>query len=162
MPGSGRLGKTEPRSRFYSTAELAAAAGVTPRTVRFYETRGLLKPDRAGSVRVFTYTDRARLLLILRGKRLGFSLDEIGDYLDLYGADPNHQEQLSHVVDKSRERITVLEGKLKDLQATIKELRHIEHEALTRLRAKQGRRNLTIQPFPKTIGTHAKGDRRHE
>jgi DNA-binding transcriptional MerR regulator len=153
MPGTSRLGSVEPRNRFYSTAELAAAAGVTPRTVRFYETRGLLKPDRAGSVRVFTYSDRARLQLILRGKRLGFSLDEIGDYLDLYGADADHQEQLSLVIDKSRERIAVLEGKLKDLQATIKELRHIEHEAVARLRAKQGHRAAAIQPFPKTRNT---------
>ncbi len=126
-------------SRFYSTAELAASAGVTPRTVRFYETRGLLKPERAGTVRVFTYADRARMLLILRGKRLGFRLKEIGDYLALYGADSEHIEQLNHVVDKSRERIAELEDKLQDLQATLKELRQIEHEAVTRLKTKRGR-----------------------
>lgn len=127
-----------PRSRFYSTAELAAAVGVTPRTVRFYESRGLLNPERAGSMRVFTYADRARLLLILRGKRLGFSLREIGDYLDLYGADPEHIEQLDHIVDKSRERIAALEDKLNDLQITIKELRQIQHDALARLKTKRG------------------------
>ena len=60
------------RRRLYSTAELAADAGVTPRTVRFYETQGLLKPQRAGVMRVYTYRDRAKLALIRRGKRLGF------------------------------------------------------------------------------------------
>jgi DNA-binding transcriptional MerR regulator len=162
MTGADRLGRDDTRGRFYSTAELASTSGVTPRTVRFYETRGLLKPSRAGAVRVFTHSDRARLQLILRGKRLGFSLDEIGEYLDLYGVDPDHLEQLNHVVDKSRERIAELEGKLQDLQATIKELRQIEHEALTRLRTQRSRRTANIQPFPKSTGTHAKGDRRHE
>lgn len=146
---------TPTRSRFYSTAELAGAAGVTPRTVRFYETRGLLKPERAGTVRVFTYADRARLLLILRGKRLGFSLNEIGDYLELYGADSEHIEQLSHVVSKSRERIAELQGKLQDLQVTIKELRQIEHEAVTRLKVKRGRSSAPAQKFTAISGeTH--------
>lgn len=148
---------TNQRSQLYSTAKLAAAAGITPRTVRFYESRGLLKPQRAGTMRVFTLADRARLLLILRGKRLGFSLDEINEYLDLYGADPDHNGQLSHVVDKCRERIAVLEGKLQDLQATIKELRHIEHEALSRLKTKKGRRSATIQPFPSVSGEAHEG-----
>jgi DNA-binding transcriptional MerR regulator len=144
-----------PRSRFYSTAELAGTAGVSPRTVRFYETRGLLNPERAGTVRVFTYADRARLLLILRGKRLGFSLSEIGDYLELYGADSEHIEQLNHVVSKSRERIAELEGKLQDLQVTIKELRHIEHEAVTRLKVKRRRNSAPARKFTTVSGeTH--------
>jgi DNA-binding transcriptional MerR regulator len=146
-----------PRSRFYSTAELATAAGVTPRTVRFYETRGLLKPERAGTVRVFTYADRARLLLILRGKRLGFSLNEIGEYLELYGADSEHIEQLHHIVDKSRMRITQLEGKLQDLQATIKELRQIEHEAVTRLKVKRGRTLAPARKFTTVSGETLQG-----
>ena len=146
---------TVQRSRFYSTAELAAAVGVTPRTVRFYESRGLLNPERAGTVRVYTYSDRARLLLILRGKRLGFSLKEIGDYLDLYNADPEHIEQLNHIISKSRERIAELEGKFKDLQVTIKELRQIEHEALTRLKTKRARSSSPTRRFETFTGdTH--------
>jgi len=125
-----------PDAKLYSTAELAGSAGVSPRTVRFYESRGLLKPQRAGAMRVFNGIDRARLTLILRGKRLGFSLKEIGEYLDLYGADPVQAEQANYVVDRSRERIAVLEGKLKDLQATLSELRQIEHEALKHLRTR--------------------------
>lgn len=126
--------------KLYSTAELAGAAGVSARTVRFYESCGLLKPQRAGAMRVFNGIDRARLTLIQRGKRLGFSLKEIGEYLDLYGADPAHAEQANYVVDKSRERIAVLEGKLKDLQATLTELRQIEHDALKHLRTRTGRK----------------------
>lgn len=139
------------RAQLYSTAELADAAGVTPRTVRFYETRGLLKPRRAGAIRVFTYIDRARLSLILRGKRLGFSLREIGDYLDLYGADPGQRSQLSYVVDKSRERIAELEDKLRDLQAAIKDLRKIEHDALKHLRSRRLKtvRKIPSQPTPR-------------
>ncbi len=125
------------RTRLLSTAELADIAGVTPRTVRFYETRGLLKPQRAGTIRVFSYGDRARLSLILRGKRLGFSLREIGEYLNLYGADPGHASQLNYVVDKSRERLAELESKLKDLQAAIQDLRKIEHDALKHLRSRR-------------------------
>ena len=69
-------GGDERRSPFYSTVELAESVGVTPRAVRFYESRGLLKPRRAGAMRIFTQTDRARLSLILRGRRLGFSLSQ--------------------------------------------------------------------------------------
>lgn len=132
---------TDP-DRLYSTAELAAANGITPRAVRFYETRGLLKPQRAGAMRVFTYRDNARLGLILRGKRLGFSLREISDYLDLYAADPDHAEQLRHIAEKSRERIVQLEGQLADLQITLRELREIERDASTRLQARGTRSHL--------------------
>lgn len=139
------------REQLYSTAELANAAGVTPRTVRFYETRGLLTPRRAGAIRVFSYVDRARLSLILRGKRLGFSLKDIGDYLDLYGADPGQSTQLSYVVDKSRERIAELEDKLRDLQAAIKELRKIEHDALKHLQSRRMKtaRKTDSHPTPR-------------
>ncbi len=144
------------RNRFYSTAQLASAAGVTPRTVRFYESRGLLDPQRVGAVRVYTYGDKARLQLILRGKRLGFSLNEIGDYLDLYGADPEHMEQLNHIVKKSRQRIAELEDKLKDLQVTLKELRNIETDALTRLKTKRGRSG-PAQRFASVTGDKHEG-----
>lgn len=141
------------RQKLYSTAELAGSAGVSARTVRFYESRGLLKPQRAGAMRIFNTVDRARLTLILRGKRLGFSLREIGEYLELYGADPAHSEQLSYVVDKSRERIAVLEGKLKDLQATLQELRQIEHAALKHLRTRGGRKlNVRSRLTPSSSG----------
>lgn len=157
MAAPSQLKGDATRSQFYSTAELAAAVGVTARTVRFYETRGLLKPERAGTVRVFTYADRARLQLILRGKRLGFSLNEIGEYLDLYRADADQVEQLTHVVHKSRERIAELEGKLNDLQTTLKELRTLEHEALVRLKTKRGRSVSAARAFATVIGDKHQG-----
>ena len=72
----------------FTVGELAAELEVTPRALRFYEDRGLIQPRRAGQNRIYTRRDRARLILILRGKRLGFSLAEIKEWLDLYDADP--------------------------------------------------------------------------
>jgi DNA-binding transcriptional MerR regulator len=127
--------KDEDRRKLYSTTELAAAVGVTPRTVRFYEAQGLLQPQRAGTMRVYTYRDRARLALIRRGKRLGFTLQDIADVLELYGADPEHAEQTRLMRDKARARIGELQEKLKDLQDTLVELRGIERAATEYLQA---------------------------
>jgi DNA-binding transcriptional MerR regulator len=152
----------ERRSRLYSTAEMAAIAGVTPRTVRFYESRGLLKPQRAGAMRVFNYADCARLALILRGKRLGFSLRDIGEYLDLYGADPGHVEQLKMVLDRTRTRIAELEGKLADLQQSIRELREIEREAVRHLKARAAAPRLANASDTHTQTDPGKGPTRRE
>ena len=77
-----------------TVTELARELGITPRAIRFYETKGLLNPGRAGTTRVYTHRERGRLQLILRGKRLGFSLTDIGEYLDLYDADPTQRDQI--------------------------------------------------------------------
>ena len=79
--------------KLYSVTELAKELGVTPRAIRFYEAKGLITPQRAGGTRVYTHRDRGRLILILRGKKLGFSLREIKDYLDLYVVDTTFVEQ---------------------------------------------------------------------
>lgn len=120
-------------SRLYSTNQLADDAGVTARTVRFYEGKGLLNPQLAGATRVYTHSDRARLQIILRGKRLGFSLEEIKQYLDLYDADPEHVGQVLHIRHKARERADELRGKLKDIEDSLSELEQIEHDAITQL-----------------------------
>lgn len=73
--------------RLYTVTELAAELGMTARAIRFYEDKGLITPQRAGTTRVYSSRDRARMILILRGKRLGFSLGTIREYLDLYDAD---------------------------------------------------------------------------
>ena len=73
-----------PRERLFTVTGLAAELGVTARTLRFYEDRGLISPQRLGPNRVYSPRDRARMILILRGKQLGFSLKEIAEYLDLY------------------------------------------------------------------------------
>ena len=127
------MGKQTEDRKFYSTSELAAAVGVTPRTVRFYEAQGLLKPERAGAVRVYTYRDRARLALIRRGKGLGFSLQDIAEVLELYRAEPGRAEHMRRVRDTARSRIAELESKLDDLQETLRELRQIEQDATAHL-----------------------------
>jgi len=109
--------------------QLAEELGVTPRAIRFYETKGLIAPRRAGTTRVFDRRDRARLMLILRGKRLGFSLAEIREFLDLYDADRSQQSQLGLLLARTRERIGELEQQQRDLEQTLGELRLVEAEA---------------------------------
>ena len=95
-----------------------------------------MNPQRAGTTRVYTRQDRAKLLLILRGKRLGFSLREIADYLDLYGADPTQAEQIKMLLERVRERITDLEEQRQALDVTLDELRDIEQQSVDALKEK--------------------------
>jgi len=115
--------------QLYSVNQLADELGVTPRTIRFYEESGLIAPRRAGANRVFDRRDRARLMLILRGKRLGFSLTEIREYLDLYDGDRGHVVQLRLLLDATRQRIAGLEKQRADLNQTLAELRSIARQA---------------------------------
>lgn len=119
--------------KIFSVTELARDLGVTPRTIRFYEDQGLISPQRAGNTRVYTHRDRARMILILRGKQLGFSLRDIKEYLDLYVVDTTQSEQLQHLVKKARERITQLESQLQAVKTTLTELRDIERVSLDTL-----------------------------
>lgn len=107
----------------FSIADLSREFGISTRAIRFYESKGLISPERLGSTRVFRRRDRARLILILRGKRLGFSLRDISDYLALYDADRGQQVNL--LAGKVDERLKLLEQQLLDLQTTIAELREI-------------------------------------
>jgi DNA-binding transcriptional MerR regulator len=120
----------------YSVTELATELGVTPRALRFYEDKGLIAPQRAGNTRVYTHRDRGRLMLILRGKRLGFSLREVRDWLDLYDLDPNQVAQMTRLRDKVCARIAALEGQRADLKATLAELRGIPQQVDGHLAAK--------------------------
>lgn len=122
--------------KLYSITELAEEFDITPRAIRFYETKNLLAPQRAGATRVYNYRDRARLMLVLRGKRLGFSLEDIKEYIDLYDADRSRTEQLAHLMLVGRRRIEELEQQLEDVQTTLQELRTIENEAIDTLRDK--------------------------
>jgi DNA-binding transcriptional MerR regulator len=122
--------------RFYTVPELARDLGITPRTIRFYEQKGLVSPQRAGSTRIYTRQDRARMLIILRGKRLGFSLNEIADYLDLYGADPSQAEQIRMLLGRVRERIAQLTDQRQALDVTLEELRDIEQQSIDALEQK--------------------------
>jgi len=121
-------------NRLYTITELAEDLAVTPRAIRFYEAKGLLSPQRAGANRVYSHRDRARLLIILRGKRLGFSLALVKKYLDLYDADPTHKTQIQHLLAGARQRIGELEGQRLDLDLTIEELHEIEQLCLDAMR----------------------------
>jgi len=112
-------------SELYSVTDLAENLGITPRTLRFYEDKGLLTPRRAGNTRVYNHRDRGRMILILRGKRLGFSLGEIREWLDLYDTDPGQVEQMRALVGKAAERLAALRQQREDIDATITELEDI-------------------------------------
>jgi DNA-binding transcriptional MerR regulator len=113
----------------FSVSQLARQLGVTARTIRFYEDKGLLAPSRAGTTRVYTVRDRARLVLILRGKRLGFSLREIKEYLDLYDIDPTHLAQVRQLLVAVRKRIAKLHDQRSALEQSLAELADIERQA---------------------------------
>ena len=83
-----RSGKRDALKSLVTVTDLAHELGISARTLRFYEDKGLIAPRRIGAARVYSHRERARMILILRGKELGFSLREIQDYLDLYDADP--------------------------------------------------------------------------
>ncbi len=117
----------------FAIADLAREFGISTRAIRFYEAKGLLNPERVGSTRVFRRRDRARLILILRGKRLGFSLRDISEYLSLYDADRSQHAQVSKLVEMVDKRMKMLEQQLHDLQTTIGELGEIRKLAAERL-----------------------------
>jgi DNA-binding transcriptional MerR regulator len=122
--------------KIYSVTELARDLGVTPRTVRFYEDQGLVSPQRAGNTRVYSYRDRARMILILRGKRLGFTLRDIKEFLDLYVVDTTQIEQLQLLSTKVRSRIALLEEQRAAVEQTLVELKDVERMTLEALAAK--------------------------
>ncbi|SCA54759.1 conserved hypothetical protein [Candidatus Terasakiella magnetica] len=113
---------------FYTVPELAKELGVTPRAIRFYETKELLAPQRAGNTRVYTKKDRARLILILRGKKLGFSLAEIREFLDLYETKVDQVDQIQMLSGKVRHRINDLEEQKVELESVLVELKEIEKQ----------------------------------
>lgn len=104
-------------------ATMCRAFAVTPRTLRFYEAKGLLRPIRSGQKRLFTRSCRARLTLILQGKRFGFSLEEIRELLELYDLGDQQVTQVARARDLGRQRLAVMEAQRADLDAAIADLR---------------------------------------
>lgn len=102
--------------------EMCDAFDVTPRTLRFYESKELLFPHREGQKRLFSKRDRARLKLILRGKRFGFSLEEIRQLLDLYGRGREQETQLARSYEVAQARLADLKTRRAELDAAIAEL----------------------------------------
>lgn len=123
--------------RVYTIRQLCLEFKVTARALRFYEDKGLLSPEREGLNRVYSYRDRARLILILRGKRVGLSLSEIREILELYSADDGGAAQKARSLKTFRERIVSLEARRDDIDAAIAELGQAcarLEEALTKTR----------------------------
>jgi DNA-binding transcriptional MerR regulator len=122
--------------RLYTIGELADEFAVTTRAIRFYEAKGLIAPARRGVARAYSRRDRARLLLILRGKNLGFSLEEIAQYLMLYDADPAQVTQTQMLLARVETAIGALQLKRADLDRTLRELEDIRAQCAQHLRSK--------------------------
>lgn len=119
--------------RLFSITELTREFDVTTRTLRFYEAEGMISPLRRGRQRLFSQRDRTRLKLILRGKRLGLSLADIRDIIDMYDAEPGERGQLEYLVKQIAGRRFELQQKQKDIELTLDELEQVELRCLQRL-----------------------------
>ena len=122
-----------PDATAYSISDLAQEFNLTTRAIRFYEDEGLLQPGRHGRRRVYSVRDRVRLKLILRGKRLGFSLSDVRDIIEMYDLDAGETGQLRYFLDQIKERREALEQQRSDIDLTLKELDEIESQCQGRL-----------------------------
>jgi DNA-binding transcriptional MerR regulator len=131
--------------RLYTVTELAKELGMTARAVRFYEDKGLIAPQRAGTTRVYSARDRARMILILRGKRLGFALSEIKDYLDLYDADVTQHAQLRVLLAAVAKRRAQLVAQRQAIDEALAELADIatQSEAALKVPAPRAKRTAS-------------------
>jgi DNA-binding transcriptional MerR regulator len=120
--------------RFYSIGEMCDAFGVTARALRFYEDEKLISPERRGTARLYTDRDRGRLTWILRGKRVGFSLSDIRELLDLYDVGDHQHTQMLATRDRCVERVTALHRQKQDIDTTIAELEDFVSQLDDRLR----------------------------
>ncbi|MEQ5840745.1 MerR family DNA-binding transcriptional regulator [Paraburkholderia acidicola] len=142
----------------YTITELAREFDVTPRAIRFYEDQGLLSPSREGASglrRVYSGRDRTRLKLTLRGKRLGFTLSEIRDLLDLYDSPTDTLAQLNAFLATVKRHRDVLERQREDLDATLEDLAQYEAQARALLdgdtQAKDDAQPVTTKPQAKPV-----------
>jgi DNA-binding transcriptional MerR regulator len=131
-------------SRIFTIRQLTKEFSVTARTLRFYEDEGLIAPERRGQTRIYSVRDRARIILILRGRRMGFSLAEIREYLDLYDRNLS-VKQLLHARRKFEERIAAFERQKVDIDTSITELKRSIDEVEDRM-ADQARKNALAAP----------------
>ncbi|SHF12896.1 DNA-binding transcriptional regulator, MerR family [Modicisalibacter ilicicola DSM 19980] len=143
-PQPATLERSTSSRRSYTIGELAKVFEVTPRTIRFYEQEGLLTPERRGRNRVYHEKDRVRLKLTLRGKRLGFSLAEIREVIQLYDRAPDGDErQLQRLLDILAEKRLAMQQQLEDIRVLQQELDDVEtrcRESLQVLKAARGKR----------------------
>lgn len=123
----------------YSITELAREFDITTRAIRFYEDQGLLAPARRGQSRIYAQRDRTRLKLILRGKRLGFSLAEVAEIVELYDSQPGEIGQLDFFLSKIADRRNLLEQQREDIAITLEELETVEARCRERLAELRGK-----------------------
>ena len=121
------------QNKTYTISELAEEFDITTRTIRFYEEKKLLKPDRNGSNRLYSSADRVKLKVILRGKRLGFTLEESREIVDMYNPTQGNTEQLQSLISIIREKRKHLEQQLHDLEGMMLDLRDSEERCLNAL-----------------------------
>ena len=135
--------KTAPASsavaeKTFTISELSKEFGITTRTIRFYESRGLITPERIGTSRRYSKRDRARLILILRGRNLGFTVEDVGDYLALYDSDPGQVAQTKLLLDKVVAAIANLKTKRDDIDKALSDLDDIQAKCEGHLKKKGG------------------------
>lgn len=139
MPAASRTADTPSRDVTYSISELAHEFALTTRAIRFYEDEGMLAPERRGRARIYRERERVRLKLILRGKRLGFSLSEIRELLDLYEVGRNERAQLAMFIDMLADRRARLLQQKEDIDAVLAEIDGIDRECRRRLKDERGK-----------------------
>ncbi len=110
----------------YSISDLATEFNITPRSIRHYEQKSLISPARNGTQRIYSRGDRVRLQLILRGRRIGFSLDEIGEIISMYNSPADEQKQAKLLIEKIHQRRKSLAEQQKDIETMLEELNQLE------------------------------------
>lgn len=118
----------------YSIGELSKEFDITPRSIRFYEEQGLLAPERSGQSRIYRKKDRVRLKLILRGKRLGFSLAETKTLFDLYDSNQNSVAQLEAMLKMTDDKRQIMNQQMEDIQMLMNELGEVEQRCRDELK----------------------------
>ncbi|WEZ83682.1 MerR family DNA-binding transcriptional regulator [Rhizobium sp. 32-5/1] len=120
-------------NKYYSITELTREFGVSTRTLRFYEDEGLIHPERRGRTRLFRSADRRLIMEILRGRRIGFTIAEIREIIQVYKDPPGESGQLRLLMKRVEEKRDELRQKRKDIDDTLEELNNVEEACLTRL-----------------------------
>ncbi|MFO7860550.1 MAG: MerR family DNA-binding transcriptional regulator [Desulfosalsimonas sp.] len=119
----------------YSISELAEELDISTRAIRFYEEKGLITPERTkGNHRIYDRRDRARLKLILRGKRLGYSLDEIAEMIGMGNFDTDEEQQLKKAYSYGRRKLKEIESRMEELEILKQELLRVQEKILNRLK----------------------------
>lgn len=119
----------------FTISQLAEEFGITTRTIRFYEEKGLLSPRRNGQARIYSAADRTKLKLILRGKRLGLSLHESLDLIEMYQPDHDNSDQLKQLIAKINEKRELLKQQFEDLNTMMRDLDEAEARCVDALKA---------------------------